>query len=199
VKLYMTTNSPYTRKVRVLVRELGLERSVEEIPTDPRDPSSGFWDVNPLGKVPTLETDQGNAIFDSDAICGYLDQKFGDNRYMPPPVADDGQRRTRLALAHGLIDVSMVARLEKQRQDGPPSEAIVNKNLAAVERGLAAFERSPDSDSTPLDMVGITLVCALEWIQFRHPERDWLAAKPRLAQWVARLSQRPSFAETKPA
>jgi glutathione S-transferase len=42
---------------------------------------------NPLGKVPTLITDEGDALYDSRVICEYLDARAGARLF---PAAGTG-------------------------------------------------------------------------------------------------------------
>ena len=62
MKLRYSSASPYVRKVTVLAIETGLDGRIEQVPTDAWDPSTDLPGDNPLGKVPTLITDDGHAI-----------------------------------------------------------------------------------------------------------------------------------------
>src|SRR5258708_32198390 len=53
VKLYGTTTSPYTRKIRILTRAAGL--SVTMIDTRAADGAAALARIAPLGKVPVIE------------------------------------------------------------------------------------------------------------------------------------------------
>src|SRR5262245_48871175 len=75
MKLYFSKTSPYARKVRVAIEELGLGELVEEVVADPFNPSPELLAANPLSKVPTLVTDRGEALPDSQLILDYLTHK----------------------------------------------------------------------------------------------------------------------------
>ena len=62
MKLRYSSISPYVRKITVFAIETGLEGRIERVPTDFRNPSTDFLEENPLGKVPTLITDGGEAL-----------------------------------------------------------------------------------------------------------------------------------------
>ena len=64
MKLRYSQTSPYVRKVMVAAIEVGLEGQIEVVPTDPWDPETDLPDDNPLGKVPTLITENGMMLVD---------------------------------------------------------------------------------------------------------------------------------------
>ena len=197
MKLFMSGNSPYARKVRVMLRELDQADSVQEVSINSRDPATGFWDINPVGKIPALSLDNGVTIIESDHVCRYLDDRFA-NGAMHKPVDRDAGRLRILGLAQGILDKGMLTRVEKQRKGGPDQDEFVKFHQAAVCRALDALEEvAPDSVSVP-DMADIAAVCAADWVGFRHPELEILDTRPRLSGWVSTLNARPAFAATRP-
>ncbi len=72
MKLIYSVPSPYARKARVVLIEARLESQVETEAIDPWADPAGFRDDNPLGKVPTLIRDDGPPLFQSNAVCEYL-------------------------------------------------------------------------------------------------------------------------------
>jgi glutathione S-transferase len=196
VKLYASKASPYARKARVCALELGLGSDITMVETDPRDPSSGFWNKNPLGKIPVLEVDEGAMIHDSRVICEYLDQRFGSGRLLPQQ--DLWRLRTLVALADGIMDAGMAARLERMRPEAEQSPGWIETQLAKVERGFDALEAQAATLGERPDLGTIAVGCAVFWIGFRHPDRDWLGPRPALRGWNERFSQRASMQETVP-
>ena len=87
MKLRYSQTSPYVRKVMVAAIEIGLEGQIEVVPTDPWDPETDLPDDNPLGKVPTLITEDGMTLLDSVVICEYLD-RLHDGRPLFPPAGE---------------------------------------------------------------------------------------------------------------
>src|ERR1700733_11395148 len=85
MKLYYSPTSPYVRKCLVAALELGLREKIELLPAaaHPVDRDRALVVHNPLGKVPTLITDEGAALYDSRVICDYLNS-LGDARLIPP-------------------------------------------------------------------------------------------------------------------
>jgi len=69
MRLRYSPTSPYVRKVTAIAHELGLFDRLELVATNAWDPVSDLPADNPLGKVPTLLLDDGEALYDSPVIC----------------------------------------------------------------------------------------------------------------------------------
>ena len=71
MKLIGATTSPYVRKVRIVMAEKKLDYQFvqEHVWADDTHISAS----NPLGKVPCLVMEGGEAVFDSRVIVEYLD------------------------------------------------------------------------------------------------------------------------------
>ena len=103
MRLYVTPASPWVRRVRVCILELGIADRFEYVQT--RWPHSwgtqtvampaDFTAATPVMRIPALVTDEVT-LTDSHSICDYLDEKFGNHRLL----ARDGVARWR-ALAAG--------------------------------------------------------------------------------------------------
>ena len=73
MKLFSTPVSPYARKVRIVIAEKGLSALIEMVSCAPFEVPADLVTLNPLSKVPTLQLDDGNCLYDSPVICEYLD------------------------------------------------------------------------------------------------------------------------------
>ena len=73
MKLHITPGSPYARMARIVIIEKGLQDSVEVVQAKTRTPDSPYYVINPSGRVPFLERDDGPGYEDSPLICLYLD------------------------------------------------------------------------------------------------------------------------------
>ncbi|NBZ86542.1 glutathione S-transferase [Stagnihabitans tardus] len=194
MKLFYSPTSPFVRKVSVLILETGLQ--VERIPGSgtPLDPGQAPIAQNPLGKVPTLLTDEGQAIFDSRVICRYLDDKAGAGLYQP----DTWAILTQEALADGILEAALLMVYEgRLRPEELRFAPWVEGQSAKIDRALDLLETAPPEGA--LTMGQIALGCALGYLDFRHGPRDWRARRPRLAAWAEGIAARPSMLATLPA
>ncbi|MGR3493643.1 glutathione S-transferase N-terminal domain-containing protein [Citreimonas sp.] len=198
MRLFMSDLSPYARIVRVLIREIGIEAEIEEVRVDPRDAETGFWDVNPVARIPTLEVAPGRGIAESDLICRYLDAEFAQGRFYAV-IARDVAQIARLGLAQSVLDRGVLARTEKMRTPGPDHDAFIQRQLDGARRGCDALDRTaPDAVEAP-GIVDIVVACTLDWLDFRHPELAAREGRPRLAAWCDAVAGRPAMLDTRPS
>jgi glutathione S-transferase len=200
VRLFHSPTSPFVRKVMVLMHEAGLVDRVELVPAggNPLQPGTMPLARNPLGKVPTLERDDGPALYDSRVICRYLDATAGAGLYPEPPRL--WEVLTLEATADGMMDAAVLmvygARLRPAELAFAP---WAEGQWAKVGRALDALEaRWLAHLAGPVDMGQIALGCALGYLDFRHAERGWRDGRPGLAAWEAGLAARPSMQATQP-
>ena len=146
-----------------------------------------------------LITDDGVSLYDSPVILEYLDSLHGGAPRIPARGPARWTALRRQALADGILDAAVTARLETfQRPEPLRWPTWVARQKAAVARGLDALEAEAATLSG-LDTVGeIAIVCALGYLDFRFPDEDWRVAHPRLAGWYTPLLTRPSVAATQP-
>jgi glutathione S-transferase len=199
MKLLISPASPYVRKVRVLIREAGREPEVEEqavsttaLATDPAIPG-----MNPLGRIPVLVLDGGEAVVDSRVICRLLDARWGAGLY---PEARLWEVLTLEAQSDGMTDSALLMSYEvRLRPADRQWPEWIEAQWAKVARTLDALEAGwTERLEAPLDMGQVALACALGYLDFRHGGRRWREGRPRLAGWEAEMAQRPSLAATRP-
>ena len=82
MKCYITNNSPYARKVRVVAFETGQFDEVEW-KTITREERGDIQNFNPLGKVPVAILDAGDIVCDSPVICAYVDNLTNSKELIP--------------------------------------------------------------------------------------------------------------------
>lgn len=200
MKLYYAAPSPFSRKVRVLARELGLTESIEEIAvhTTPVSPAAEVTAVNPTSRIPTLVTDDGSSIYDSAVICEYL------QALASPQAKPDGAKKwkvlTRQSLIDALLDACLAYRYEVVLR---PSELHwkpwLDAQLGKIHSGLTALAHDLPAVGRNLEVDAIAAACALGWLEFRMPELDWKTAHPSLLTFYESIASRPSMLNTHPA
>ena len=203
MKLIGSLTSPYVRKVRVVMAEKKLDYRFEV--EDVWAPASAITDANPLGKVPCLVMEGGEAVFDSRVIVEYLDMLSPVGKLIPALGRERIEVRTWEALADGLVDAAILARLERTwdgRTGEQRSEAWVERQMAKVHAALAAMARGlgerPWCNGGHFSLADIAVGCALSWLEFRYTDIDWRKSHPNLGRLLEKLAQRTSFADTVP-
>jgi glutathione S-transferase len=200
MKLFFSPASPFVRKCLVVAHELGLAERIERLDcaANPvtRDPS--IVARNPLGKVPTLLTDEGLALYDSRVICEYLDT-LGGGGLFPVPGPARWRALTEQALGDGMLDAAVLMRYEGAMRPEPLRWAAWTAGQTEkVHSGLAEMEAHAAGWGDTLDIGKITFACALGYIDLRFASIDWRAAYPVTAAWFARFDARASMRATAP-
>jgi glutathione S-transferase len=195
MRLLASQTSPYARKLRVLAAELELDMPLVE--TAPMEDGAALLAVNPLGKVPVLITDFGEAIFDSPVITSYLLALAPGNALLPP--GQDAQHswhwaaRTTEAIADGVLDAVIIKRFNAAQ--GVTSGEWLDRQRRAIDRSLAVLAERIGGD---FDFAMLCTIIACEYLDLRWPEIDWRQQQPKLSAAQARFTERPSLLATRP-
>ncbi len=202
MKLIGSLTSPYVRKVRIVMAEKKLDAQFELEDVWGRD---AILKSNPLGKVPCLVLDGGEAVFDSRVIVEYLDTLSPVGKLIPASGRERVEVRTWEALADGLLDASILARLEANwpgRAEGQRSQAWIDRQMSRVHGAVKAMAQGlgdkPFCAGNHFTLADIAVGCALGYLAFRFPAIDWRGEHPNLDRLYEKLAARPSFVETAP-
>ena len=204
MKLLGSSSSPYVRKVRVVMAEKKLD--YDFVTEDVWAAKTTIGDSNPLGKVPCLIMEGAEALFDSRVIVEYLDTLSPVGKLIPTVGRERAEIKTWEALADGLLDASILARLEATwggRTEAQRSQAWIDRQLGKVQASLKAMSQGlgekPFCAGIHLSLADIAVGCALGYLDFRFAQIDWRTGYPNLVKLHDKLMQRPSFADTLPA
>src|SRR3569623_652139 len=183
MKLIGSLASPYVRKVRIVMAEKKLDYAL--ILEDVWKPESTISLSNPLGKVPCLVMEDGGAMFDSRVIVEYLDPLTPVGKLIPPNGRERAEVKCWEALADGVLDAAVLARLErKQRPAEQQSKDWIERQMTKVEAGLKAMSTgladTPFCAGIHYTLADVAVGCALGWLVFRFPEIKWHDHHPNL-------------------
>ena len=160
---------------------------------------------NPLGKVPCLVMEGGEALFDSRVIVEYVDTLSPVGKLIPPSGRERAEVKTWEALADGLLDAAILARLEATwpgRKEGERSQAWIERQMKKINDSLVAMERALADrqycTGNHMSLADIAVGCALGYLDFRFASLDWRSEHAQLAQLYERLAQRQSFKDSAP-
>jgi glutathione S-transferase len=154
---------------------------------------------NPLGKVPTLITDDGKALYDSRVICEYLASLGGSNSIFPAEGSARWQALVDQALGDGLLDAALLARYEGMLRPEPNRfQPWLAGQMEKIGSCLDVIEAECEGYGERVDIGTITIGCALGYLDFRFADLDWRRDHPKAARWFETFSARPSMAATAP-
>ena len=202
MKLFYAPASPFARKVHASIIELGMQNQVklQFTPVIPGKPNEDYVKAhNPLGKIPALQTDSGELLFDSTIICEYLDSLGASAKLLPVSGAERYLTLTRQALAHGICESAVAIRYETfLRPESMQWDVWINDQWSKIDRALVWFNTNSALWQGKVDLAQITLGCALGYLDFRAPEHAWRSNNPVLDQWFEIFEKRDSFQSTLP-
>lgn len=203
MKLIGSLTSPYVRKVRVVMAEKKLDYAFVQEDVWAQDTT--IAQSNPLGKVPCLIMEGGEALFDSRVIVEYLDTLSPVGKLIPAVGRERAEVKTWEALADGLLDAAIAARLEATwagRTKAQRSKAWIDRNLDKVQSALQAMGKGLGEKAyctgIHMSLGDIAVGVSLAYLDFRFPDIAWRDAHPNLHKLHDKLVQRPSFTDTAP-
>jgi glutathione S-transferase len=201
MKLHGGPISPFVRKVSILLIEKDLLHLVELVrsPTAMVLANVELMKYNPLSKIPTLITEDGSALFDSDVICEYFDVNYGVARLIPPEAGPRWQALQWNALGSGGLDAAVLWRFERNRPVDQQSADTLKAYEAKLHHTLAYIENEiPVVRVTPFGIGHIALGCYLGYLDFRFRDIDWRTNHVASAAWYSQFAERPSVRATMP-
>ena len=202
MKLIGSLTSPYVRKVRVVMAEkkLDFQFVLEDV-----------WGAevvlasNPLGKVPCLVMEGGEAVFDSRVIVEYLDTLSPVGKLIPPSGRERTEVRTWEALADGVLDAAVAVRMETVwpgRTEAQRSPAWIERQMRAVHAATQAMSKGlgdkPFCAGNHFTLADVAVGCALGYLDFRFKHIAWRDDYPNLARLNEKLAARQSFVDSAP-
>jgi glutathione S-transferase len=202
MKLIGSLTSPYVRKVRVVLAEKKLDYNfvLEDVWG-----SDAILASNPLGKVPCLVMDGAEAVFDSRVIVEYVDTLSPVGKLIPSSGRERVEVRTWEALADGMIDAAIAARLEATwagRSEAQRSQAWIDRQQVRIAATLKSISQGLGDKAycvgTHFSLADIAVGCALGYLDFRFPQNDWRAEYPNIVRLADKLAARQSFIDTLP-
>lgn len=199
MKLTASLTSPYARKIRILLAEKQIP--CELVVDSPWETATSVPALNPLGKVPVLETDDGETFFDSPVIAGFLEALDIPPHFIPQAGMPAVRVRQTEALADGILDAAVLAYLETLRPAEARLQSSIDRQHDKINRALARLESQLTGEffhDDRISLADVAVGCALEYLDLRAPGLDWRAHYPRLKAFLAQIGERDSFVSTRP-
>ena len=195
-KLCSFKTCPWVHRAAIVLQEKGIEYDLEYIDRDNRP--DWFLAISPHSKVPVLIVDEDRALFESNAIAEYLDELTG-GKLIPASGPAKWQAKTDHSILQGMLDALLLCRYEKMLR---PKEFLwagwADDHFKRAGDGLARYEAHPDVLTRPLDIVQISIVCVLGYLDFRFPDCGWRKTFPKLDAFHEKMMQRVSVKTTLP-
>jgi glutathione S-transferase len=201
MKIIGSVTSPYVRKVRIVLAEKKIE--ADFVLENVWAAETTIGQTNPLGKIPCLVMDDGSAVFDSRVIAEYVDTLSPVGKLIPADGRERAAVKTWEALADGVLDAGILARLEATwRPAEQQSPAWIARQMSKIDAALKSMSiglgESNFCHNNQFSLADVAVGCALGYLDFRFPSVDWRTPYPNLDQLHQLLMQRQSFQDTVP-
>jgi glutathione S-transferase len=187
------------RKVMVFAHETGLASrlDLERTLVVMSRPNLDLMRENPLGRIPTLVTDDGKVLHDSLLICEYLDSLHGGRKLFPSTGDARWQALLWHALGNGMLETLMLWRNETLKPEPQRGADLLAAFELKTRRAVESLEAQSEALArAPFGIGHVALGVALGYIDFRFSGLDWRADHPALASWSSDFDQRPSAQAT---
>jgi glutathione S-transferase len=200
MRLFYAPASPFARIVRVALLETGLDNQVRKQVVTLRDHASALLPYNPVGRVPTLELDNGTILTESLLILGYIDTLHSGRPLLPRDGSDGWRTLAEMGIAAGMLEGIVTWARELRRPEHAQSPDVIALETTRVNRTADVLERAVANGgySGEINAARMVLGCALGWVDPRHPVWAWRAGRPNLAAWFEAIAETPSFQATVP-
>lgn len=185
MKILYSPASPYSAKVRMAAQIAGIE--AEGVLTDTNAAPAELVDNNPLGKIPTLITEQGQSVYDSRAIMQFLDRS-GSKRLYPRNAVKRTEVEVLEALCDGICDCLLAIMYERRFR---PAEIVhqewIDKQWTKAARGLDYLEANLPRTTKSLNGGQLALAALLGYLTLRF-SGQWERGRPKLKRWNAKFA-----------
>ena len=195
-RLYGTPLSHFTRKVRILLHELGVPFDFVRTP-NLLESSTPSYGANPLMRIPTF-VEGGTTVIESDHIARYVVERYdpADRFSVRAPSVT---AMNRLAVLNGIMghEVTLILARRGGLED-LDSVAYFRKLFQSIVSGLAWLDQELDPEADGFDYVDIATICM--WDHIMHYKLVWdLDEYDRIAARAAHFAGRDAVARTTPA
>ena len=203
MKLYDVTAAPNPRRVRIFIAEKGIEVPMQQVDMrggEQRTPA--YLRMNPSGKIPVLETDEGEYIAESVAICRYLEALHPEPNLFGTTPTELGQiemnnRFLELELwnpigvswVNGPVVAQIAAGRFKQNQQAKETgDKNTHRFYQRLNEELSSRSYMAGSRFTVADITALTAIDFATELVGLKPEENL----QNLWEWHQRVSARPS-------
>ncbi|MBB3608978.1 glutathione S-transferase [Rhizobium sp. BK602] len=196
MRLLCSSTSPFSSKVRMAARHLGI--ALDEVRVDTNAGPAVLVDNNPLGKIPTLLTEDGEAIFDSRSIMHYFHRRKGKKLY---PAKD--RKRTEAEVLEALCDGTCECLLSivyerRLRDPDKQHQPWIDRQWTKASRALAHLNAEPPKIGKTLHAGHFALAALLGYLHLRF-EGQWEADHADLVAWARKFEKHfPDYPALKP-
>lgn len=189
IRLYSMRFCPFAQRARLVLSAKGIKHDTINIHL--REKPEWFLEKNPLGLVPTLETEDGDVVYESPITCDYLDELYPGKKLLPPTPFGKAQQRMMLEYFSKVTPYFYKITMAKHdNADTSGLEAELKEKFVKLDADLAKKKTKFFAGDA------ITMIDYMMWPFFERLEsfgvECLLDNTPELKKWVARMQEDPA-------
>lgn len=199
MKLYSANLSPYASRARLAIYAKGLPVEIAYPPGGGLK-SPEYLAINPLGKVPCLETASGEGTPESLVILEYLEDLYPE----PSLLKGSPEQRARIRLIARIADLyvmgaahALFAQLNPATRDPATLEGQLDKLAQGLSWVECYLEETGYAAGADFSLADCVLVPCLIWVPImaRLGRPELATANPKLAAYTERVKAHPAVAK----
>jgi len=197
-----SSRSSYTRVIRMVCEEKGIEYTLTETPL--RAPE--LFAIHPFGRMPVLRHGDFE-LCESKAIATYLDRGFSGAQLIPSDLHLAALTEQWISLINTTFDNTLIrtflfAYISPKTADGMPNRAAIEAVMPAVRQQLAVLDNALSKTGylvgDQFTLADIFLLPILFYVRLLPEGSQALNAATHLTEYYDRHAARPSFQTTVP-
>jgi glutathione S-transferase len=200
VTLFGASYSVYVRIVRLVLEEVGIPYDLVEVDIFSKEGVPADYHARqPFGRIPALEHD-GFQLFETDAIAGYIVDRFNSGALLPEEVEERARMRQIMRIMDNYGYQALVWGLYVEEMERDRAGRLRQDELERARKCLGVLEDL----AAPVYLVGTHLTLAdlwtlpmLAYFNLAPSGRALLRDAPKLAAWLERMQVRPTVVATR--
>ncbi|XP_077114643.1 glutathione S-transferase omega-1-like [Ranitomeya variabilis] len=192
VRLYGMRFCPYVQRASLVMVAKGIKHEIVNI--NLRSKPDWFFEKNPKGLVPTIETSDGKIIYESLIVCDYLDDAFPGKKLTPADPYEKAQQKILLEHFSEVPSILFnVIMTKKKNEDTTELKAKFLEKLKIFEETLVK-RNSPYIGGGSLTMIDYMI---WPWFErFQMDVTEVLEKMPHINAWYKRMLKDPAVKKT---
>lgn len=209
IKIYGLPFSTYTCTVLMTCIEKGASFELDATGLSPISAlrERPHTDRHPFGKIPAMK-DGDFMLYETSAICRYIDEKFDGPSLVPPSLQDRALMEQWISVVNSYVDECVIRRFVlhyafPRGENGQPDRGVIDSAIPRIRHSLRIlnenYGRMGHLVANSMTLADLFLAPILYYLK-RTPEGpDLLRKVPNVERGLQVISERASFARTLPA
>jgi glutathione S-transferase len=200
VTVFGAPYSVYVRIVRLVLEETGVPYELVEIDIFAKDSlPADYADRHPFSRIPAFEHD-GFRLFETDAIAGYILERFGDGGLLPADVEHRARMRQIMRILDNYAYPWLVWGIYVEEMERGRLGRLEAQELARAEQCLRVLSDLAGEEymaGTRLSLADLWALPMLAYLDVAPAGHRLLQEVPKLSAWLARMRLRPAVIATR--